>query len=65
MTVDEQQRVMASWDAIKACPWPRMVPVADKTPRHGTPRQVADWRAGRLDASELPIDPNTTKGTTS
>jgi len=62
MTADEQRRALAAWDAIKACPWPRMVPVPDKSPRHGTPRQVADWRAGRRDVTELPIDPNPTKG---
>ncbi len=62
MTADEQRRALASWGAIKACPWPRMVLVPDKSPRHGTPRQVADWRAGRLDVTELPIDPNSTKG---
>ncbi|NUU02701.1 replication endonuclease [Herbaspirillum robiniae] len=64
MTADEQRRAVASWDAIKACPWPRMAPVMDLTPRRGTPRQVADWRAGRLDATELPIDTKPKKGNT-
>ena len=62
MTADEQRRALASWDAIKACPWPRMVPLPDKSARHSTPRQVADWRTGRLDVTELPIDTNPTKG---
>jgi len=62
MTADEQRRALAAWDAIKACPWPRMVPLPDKSPRQGTPRQVADWRAGRLDVTELPIDTKPTKG---
>jgi hypothetical protein len=63
-TADDQQRALGSWKAIKACAWPRMAPVPDTTPRRGTPRQVDDWRAGRIDIAELQKDPNPKKGNT-